>query len=91
VESFTILTCPPNELVRPFHDRMPVILPPAAWEAWLATGTPTEGAQAMLLPCPADELEAVPVSPFVNRADHEGEECVRRVPPPSRRQLSLLP
>jgi putative SOS response-associated peptidase YedK len=91
VESFTILTCPPNELVRPLHDRMPVILPPAAWEAWLAPESPAEMVQGLLVPSVDDELEAVPVSPFVNSADHEGAECQRQVAAPARRQLSLLP
>jgi putative SOS response-associated peptidase YedK len=90
VESFTILTCPPAALVAPLHDRMPVILPPSAWEEWLApAGDPGRLAE-LLVPWPGDELEAVPVSPFVNHADHEGEECVRPVAPPARRQLSLL-
>ena len=33
--SCTILTCPPNELIEPIHDRMPVILPPEQYGAWL--------------------------------------------------------
>lgn len=35
VFSFTILTTDANDLMRPIHDRMPVILPRDAWEAWL--------------------------------------------------------
>ncbi len=91
VESFAILTCPPNDVVRPLHDRMPVILPAAAWDAWLTADIDPAALQLLLVPWQGGELEAVPVSPFVNRADHEGEECVRQVAPPSARQLSLLP
>ena len=35
VRSCTILTCPPNELLAPIHDRMPVILDRADWAKWL--------------------------------------------------------
>jgi SOS response associated peptidase (SRAP) len=35
VESFTIITTEPNELVRPIHNRMPVILQPEDEEQWL--------------------------------------------------------
>ena len=90
VESFTILTCPPSDVLSFLHDRMPVILPPDAWAPWLAPGSEPADLKALLLPWPGDELEAVPVSSFVNRADNEGAECVREVPRPVARQLSLL-
>jgi putative SOS response-associated peptidase YedK len=35
VESCTILTCAPNELLAPIHDRMPVIVAPADMDRWL--------------------------------------------------------
>jgi putative SOS response-associated peptidase YedK len=38
VESFTILTTEANASMRSLHDRMPAILSPAAWPAWLDTG-----------------------------------------------------
>ena len=41
VPSCTIVTCAANELTRPIHDRMPVILAgPEAWEAWLDPAVP---------------------------------------------------
>lgn len=90
VESFTILTCPPSDVVRALHDRMPVILPPDAWERWLAPASEAADLRELLVPWQGDELEAVPVSSFVNRADNEGPECVREVTQPVARQLSLL-
>jgi len=90
IERFTILTCPPSDLVRPLHDRMPVILPAAAWEPWLSPDADAADLRALLVPWAGDELEAVPVSSAVNRADHEGADCVREVPRPVARQLSLL-
>jgi len=35
LRSCAILTVDANEAIRPLHDRMPVILPPAAWAAWM--------------------------------------------------------
>lgn len=90
IESFTILTCPPSDLVRPLHDRMPVILPAAAWEPWLSPDAESDDLRALLVPWAGDELEAVPVSSAVNRADNEGADCVREVPMPVAKQLSLL-
>jgi putative SOS response-associated peptidase YedK len=90
VDSFTILTCPPSDVVRPLHDRMPVILSPASWPVWLGDDTEAEALRALLVPWAGDELEAVPVSSAVNRADAEGQQCVREVPRPVARQLSLL-
>jgi putative SOS response-associated peptidase YedK len=49
VESFTIITTEPNELVRPVHDRMPVILRPEDEEQWLdASPTTFTKARSML-------------------------------------------
>jgi putative SOS response-associated peptidase YedK len=81
VESFTILTCPPAELVRPLHDRMPVILPPDTWEEWLRSDQ-AERLVALLAPWEGPGLEVVPVGPYVNRAGNEGPECLGPPPPP---------
>jgi putative SOS response-associated peptidase YedK len=49
VESFTIITTEPNELVRPIHNRMPVILRPEDEEQWLdASRTPFVKAKSLL-------------------------------------------
>ena len=83
LESFVVLTCEPTDRVRPLHDRMPVILPEDSWDTWLAGELPPWRLRDLLAPYPG-ELEVVPVSPFVNKADNEGPECVREValPPP---------
>src|SRR3954451_5532274 len=62
VRTFTIITGPPNELVAPIHNRMPVILPSAHWRAWLGEEpAPAEELQALLQPYPADLMRAYPV------------------------------
>src|SRR3954462_8268 len=63
VQTFTIITGPPNELVSPIHNRMPVILPPSHWRAWLGEEpAPAEELQALLQPYPADLMRAYPVN-----------------------------
>jgi len=63
--------------MRPLHDRMPVILDPVNFDRWLepTLKEPAE-IQSFLAPCPADWLEAVPVSTHVNNARHEDAGCV---------------
>ena len=66
VESCTIVTTRPNELVAPVHDRMPVILPREVEDAWLDPELPKEHALAMLEPFPAHLMLAAPASDRVN-------------------------
>ena len=50
VDSFTVVTVPPNPLVSRLHDRMPAILPPDAWRTWLDPRGAPETLQALLVP-----------------------------------------
>ncbi|MFZ5477241.1 MAG: SOS response-associated peptidase [Myxococcota bacterium] len=77
VDTYTILTCPPNGTVAPIHDRMPVILPRDAWAAWLAGDTAPDVLLALLRPCADDVLEAVRVSDAVNSIANDGPELAR--------------
>jgi len=73
-----ILTTGPNGLMKPIHDRMPVILPPQAWGDWLAA--PANAIQALLAPCPEDWLRAWPVDRRVSRASEDGPHLTRPLP-----------
>ena len=64
VTSCTIVTCEPNELMSQLHNRMPVILAPADYDAWLDPSD-LRGPE-LLRPCPTEWLEALPVSTRVN-------------------------
>jgi putative SOS response-associated peptidase YedK len=77
VRTATILTTVPNELVATIHHRMPVILPPEDWDAWLAEDTPMADVRAMLVPIPAEGLRMRPVSPAVNDVRNDGPELLR--------------
>jgi len=73
----TILTTTPNDLVRPIHDRMPVLLSPEHWERWLDREFEEVGAlQAMLAGAPGDALVAYPVSTLVNNVRNDYPECI---------------
>jgi putative SOS response-associated peptidase YedK len=76
VESCTILTAAANDLARPVHDRMPVIMDPADFGQWLDPTEKPGPLQALLRPYPAEEMEAYPVTTFVNNPRHEGPRCV---------------
>ena len=65
VHSFTIITTVPNELMATIHDRMPVILHRENEQRWLQDNEP-QRLQELLLPYPAQEMEAYEVSPLVN-------------------------
>ena len=77
IESCTILTTRPNELMQPLHNRMPVILQPKDYAAWLQSdGTNMDELQHLLRPAPDAMLAATPVSTYVNRPENEGPECI---------------
>lgn len=71
IHSFTIITTEANDLLKPIHDRMPVILSPKNEEIWLDNELPTEQLLKVLKPYPADELKVENVSKSVNNAAYD--------------------
>jgi putative SOS response-associated peptidase YedK len=67
INSCTIITTDANAVVGKVHDRMPVILPPDAYDTWLDP-KPTEAATLvpLLAPYPAEKMTAYAVSSEVN-------------------------
>lgn len=77
VPTCTILTTTANALVRGIHDRMPVILPPEAFDLWLTPGElPAAEVQAWLRPFAAEAMTARAVSSRVNNPRNEGRELL---------------
>jgi putative SOS response-associated peptidase YedK len=66
LHTFTIITTEANGVVKPIHDRMPVILTPEAEELWLDENEPQEELLSLLVPYKAEAMKAYPVSPLVN-------------------------
>jgi len=71
--NFCILTTEPNELMRPIHTRMPVILARDTWSAWLA-GTSVD----IATPHPPDRMTAHRVTTRVNSAKNEGPGLIQQ-------------
>ena len=67
----TIVTTTANRLVAPVHDRMPVIIPREAEDAWLDRSLPVADALALLQPYPAEHMSAADASTLVNSADND--------------------
>lgn len=97
IDTAAIVTTAANETLKPLHDRMPVIVPPAAFDLWLAGEA--ERAASLIAPAPDDLLEAWPVSPAVNNAANDGPGLiapVRELPgsieepkPKSRKRIAI--
>jgi putative SOS response-associated peptidase YedK len=76
LETCTIITTMPNQLLADLQDRMPVILPPASYDLWLDPGfrdlaVTTE----MLKPCDAGQMRRYAVSTRVNNITNDDPEC----------------
>ena len=77
IESCTILTIDPNELVRQYHNRMPAIVKPEDYDLWLdPEPKPAELLQALLQPFPASEMAAQPVTRRMNNPRFDDPSCV---------------
>ena len=80
VKSCTIITTSPNSVIEPIHNRMPVILTSEGEALWLDLNhsDPSE-LRELLLPYPADQMDAYEVSTLVNSPGHDAPECAAPV------------
>jgi putative SOS response-associated peptidase YedK len=62
LETYTVITTDPNDLMEPIHNRMPVILHRKDYERWLAVADPAQLPIDLLRPYPAEEMKAWKVS-----------------------------
>ncbi|NYZ12338.1 SOS response-associated peptidase [Azospirillum sp. RWY-5-1] len=76
LETVTIVTTTANATLFPLHDRMPVIVDEADWDAWLNPETPASVAETLIRPAPDDRLDAVPVGPRVGNVRNDDEACI---------------
>jgi putative SOS response-associated peptidase YedK len=78
IETCTIITTSPNDLVKPIHNRMPAIVDPNDYARWLDPHVPATAVGDVLRPFDAAEMESFAVSTRVNSAASEGPELVER-------------
>jgi putative SOS response-associated peptidase YedK len=67
-----VITTTPNDVVKPFHDRMPAILGSDDYAKWLDNDTPLKELHALLKPYPAELMEVGEANPLVNNVKSEG-------------------
>lgn len=80
VKSCTLITTEPNQLVASIHNRMPVMLPPSAYDEWLdPSPQKAEALQHLLKPYPSDAMSAYAVSTLVNSPANDRPELVKPV------------
>lgn len=78
LETCTIITTEANDVLKPVHDRMPVILKPESYEQWLdSKEKKTDRLQKLLVPYPANEMSSHAVSKSVNIPDSDSAELVK--------------
>ncbi len=77
LESCTIIVTDANGLMRPIHERMPVILAPSDWDAWLdPDAKDARYLQSLLVPYPAEGMTAWKVGTQVNNPRHDSTDCL---------------
>jgi putative SOS response-associated peptidase YedK len=77
VESCTIVTTDANDALKPIHHRMPVILDPGDYQAWLdAEDTPRDTAQALLRPYEGGGFASYRIGTHVNNPRNDDAACI---------------
>jgi len=80
IDTMAILTVPANGALSRLHDRMPAILQPADYDAWLDTrGVMAEAAADLLRPAPEDFLDAIEIGTAINNPRNEGPDLQQPV------------
>ncbi len=74
VTTCALVTCEPNALCAPFHDRMPAILDDAALDAWLHGDV--ADALGVLVPFDPARMRSQPVTPELNRVTFDDPRCI---------------
>jgi putative SOS response-associated peptidase YedK len=94
LETCTILTCEPNDLLREVHDRMPVILEREDVAPWLDSRSAPPDVKALLRPLASERMMMYPVGRHVNTPANDDARCIEALAndeePPSGEQGMLF-
>jgi putative SOS response-associated peptidase YedK len=71
LETAAIVTTAANDTLKPLHERMPVVVPPHAFDLWLDPNADPQMTASLIAPAPNDFFEAYEVSGAVNRAAND--------------------
>ncbi len=76
----TVITTDANDLVRPVHDRMPVITAKKDFESWLDPKyRDMEKLKGILKPYRSEDLELYDVTPTVNSPKHNSPNNIKPI------------
>ena len=98
ITSMAILTCEPNATVARYHDRMPVMVAPENYQAWLDPESDVNAAYQLLHPASQTlPLTVWPVTPRVGNVRYQADDCTTPITPepmksqpPKPQQLDLF-
>lgn len=77
IETCTILTTEANEVLKPVHERMPVIISESYYDLWLDEDARRQPERLELLrPFSASEMSSHPVSTLVNSPQNNDAACI---------------
>ena len=79
LRTYTIVTTESNKVLRPIHNRMPVMLSNDDALRWLALDDEIAHALTLLKPYPPEKMEGYDVSPLVNERCNDLPECIEPV------------
>jgi len=79
IESCTLVTTDPNDLVKPFHNRMPAIIKPEDFGVWLDPEAPPNVLLGLLQPLPSGLFKAQPVTRRMNNPRYESPDCIEPI------------
>jgi putative SOS response-associated peptidase YedK len=79
-QNFVVLTTAPNAMMKPIHNRMPVVLDPSELNEWMnPSPSDPNSLRALLRSAPDDWLVADKASPLVNSVRNDGPELLEGV------------
>ncbi|HEX7133186.1 MAG TPA: SOS response-associated peptidase [Iamia sp.] len=88
LRSTTIITTEANEPMQAIHDRMPVVLPPSAWDTWLdPENDDIDTLGKLLVPAPASLITMHPVSTDVGNVRNRGPQLTEEIAPEATLEL----
>jgi putative SOS response-associated peptidase YedK len=90
LETFTVITTDPNELLEPLHNRMPVIIQPKDYDRWLTPGDPQCPPVDLLRPFPADRMTAWKVDRKVGNVKNDMPDCIEPMAEPDNDERGLF-
>jgi putative SOS response-associated peptidase YedK len=83
LRTVSLITTEPNELMRPIHDRMPVIIAPEQYDAWLdPAARETEKLMRFVQPYPANRMSAHRVGTRVSKPENDDPSLIEEAPEP---------